>query len=161
MARTSDDHSLGGTAESSNLDTRPWSTRNLGLWPRTLSARITLSLTLLTRVLAQDEAETPIPLVISNGCSEVIWPGIGTQNGIGPGTGGFALSPATSMQMYVSPDWQGRIWGRTNCSFNADGTGPSNLNGVNGNGAACLTGDCFGRLDCKFTVCLRQRLEAP
>jgi len=95
---------------------------------------------------------TPIPLVVTNNCAEMIWPGIGTQNGIGPGTGGFELGPGQSRNMWVSPDWQGRVWGRTNCSFNEDGTGPSNLNGVNGNGAACLTGDCFARLDCEFTV---------
>ncbi|KAK4162518.1 Hsp70-like protein [Cladorrhinum sp. PSN259] len=94
---------------------------------------------------------TPIPLVVTNNCGETIWPGIGTQNGIGPGTGGFELTSGESRYMFVSPDWQGRVWGRTNCSFNADGTGPSNLNGVNGNGAACLTGDCFARLDCEFT----------
>ncbi len=56
--------------------------------------------------------------------------------------------------MRVSWDWQGRVWGRTNCSFNANGTGPSQLNGVRGNGAACLTGDCFGVVDCQFTVSL-------
>jgi hypothetical protein len=50
----------------------------------------------------------------------------------------------------VSPDWQGRIWGRTNCSFNVGGSGPSQLNGVNGNGAECAT----GVLDCVNTVSL-------
>lgn len=96
--------------------------------------------------------ETPIPIIITNNCPETIWPGIGTQNGEGPGTGGFELHPTFSVQLYVSPTWQGRVWGRTNCSFNPMGTGPSNLNGVNGNGAACSTGDCFGVMDCKFSV---------
>ncbi|KAK4246984.1 putative thaumatin family protein [Corynascus novoguineensis] len=50
--------------------------------------------------------------------------------------------------MFVSPDWAGRIWGRTNCSFNADGSGPSTYSGVDGYGAACVTGDCLGKLDC-------------
>ncbi|KAK3497646.1 thaumatin family-domain-containing protein [Neurospora hispaniola] len=94
---------------------------------------------------------TPIPLVITNSCPDTIWPGIGTQNGIGPEVGGFELTPGETKPLFVSPDWQGRVWGRTNCSFNNDGTGPSNLNGVNGNGAACMTGDCFGRLNCEFT----------
>ena len=103
-------------------------------------------------ITADSTPETPIPLVVTNNCPETIWPGIGTQNGIGPGTGGFALDTMTRREMWVSPNWQGRIWGRTNCSFNEEGTGPSNLNGVNGNGAACSTGDCFGRLNCQFTV---------
>lgn len=95
--------------------------------------------------------QTTIPLIITNACPSTIWPGIGTQNGHGPGTGGFMLEPKSSRKMFVSPNWQGRVWGRTNCSFNDAGTGPSNLNGVNGDGAACATGDCFGRLDCQFT----------
>lgn len=93
-----------------------------------------------------------IPLIVTNNCADTLWPGIGTQNGVGPGTGGFELSPGQTNQMFVSWDWQGRVWGRTNCSFNSDGTGPSNLNGVDGAGAACLTGDCFGKLDCQYGV---------
>ena len=96
--------------------------------------------------------DTSIPLIISNLCESTIWPGIGTQAGTGAGTGGFALDPGTSRNLTVSPDWQGRIWGRTNCSFNVGGSGPSQLNGVNGNGAACATGDCGGVLDCVNTV---------
>jgi hypothetical protein len=92
------------------------------------------------------------PLIIVNNCPNTIWPGIGTQHGVGPGTGGFALAPQAWWGGWNSWDWQGRVWGRTNCSFNANGTGPGNLNGVNGNGAACLTGDCMGVLDCQFTV---------
>lgn len=94
-----------------------------------------------------------IPLVISNNCGENIWPGIGTQAGTGAGTGGFELASGSSKSLTVSPDWQGRIWGRTNCSFNVAGTGASNLNGNNGGGAACTTGDCGGVLSCVLTVC--------
>ncbi|KAK5656351.1 hypothetical protein OQA88_4731 [Cercophora sp. LCS_1] len=81
----------------------------------------------------------------------MLWPGIGTQNGKGPGTGGFALEAGETKTLFVASNWQGRVWGRTNCSFNDDGTGPVNLNGVNGAGAACMTGDCFGMLNCQFT----------
>jgi hypothetical protein len=96
--------------------------------------------------------DASIPLIISNLCESTIWPGIGTQAGTGAGTGGFALDPGTSRNLTVSVDWQGRIWGRTNCSFNVGGSGPSQLNGVNGNGASCATGDCGGVLDCVNTV---------
>jgi hypothetical protein len=98
------------------------------------------------------EKRDSVPLVISNQCGDTIWPAIGTQAGTGAGTGGFELDAGTSMNLMVSGDWQGRVWGRTNCSFNPTGTGASNLNGNNGAGAACSTGDCGGVLSCVVTV---------
>ena len=92
------------------------------------------------------------PLIVTNMCAETVWPGIGTQAGTGPGTGGFELKPGSTKSLTVSNDWQGRIWGRTNCSFNELGTGASNLNGNNGAGRACQTGDCAGKLSCVLTV---------
>ena len=96
---------------------------------------------------ATNHTATPIPLLVTNSCPDTIWPGIGTQHGIGPGTGGFELAAGTSAQLYVGRDWQGRVWGRTNCTFNG------NENGVNGGGAACMTGDCYGVLNCQVSVC--------
>ncbi|KAH6854850.1 hypothetical protein B0I37DRAFT_41133 [Chaetomium sp. MPI-CAGE-AT-0009] len=52
---------------------------------------------------------TPIQFTIVNGCGEPIWPGIVTQNGIGPAAGGYKLTPGTSRKMFVSADWAGRI----------------------------------------------------
>lgn len=95
-----------------------------------------------------------VPLKISNYCEQTIWPGIGTQAGTGPGTGGFELDSGDVKELEVGADWQGRIWGRTNCTFNELGTGASNLNGNNGAGAACTTGDCAGVLSCVLTVCI-------
>lgn len=92
-----------------------------------------------------------VPLVIVNNCAETLWPGIGTQGGTGPGTGGFQLASGDRRNLTVGNDWQGRVWGRTNCSFNALGTGASNLNGNNGAGRACITGDCGGVLSCVLT----------
>jgi hypothetical protein len=93
-----------------------------------------------------------VPLVISNNCAETVWPGIGTQAGTGAGTGGFELASGDSKSLTVSADWQGRVWGRTNCSFSVDGSHASNLNGNDGSGAACNTGDCGGVLSCVLTV---------
>lgn len=92
------------------------------------------------------------PLVVSNMCPETIWPGIGTQAGTGAGVGGFALKTGESRSFSVSADWQGRVWGRTNCSFAVGGDGASNANGNDGSGSACVTGDCGGLLDCAITV---------
>lgn len=90
--------------------------------------------------------EGTVPIIFTNNCSDIIYPGITTQFGDGPELTGFRLDPNWSDTKYVSRDWQGRIWGRTNCSFNYDGTGP-----VTGNGRACGTGDCNGLLECLVT----------
>lgn len=83
--------------------------------------------------------EPTVPLVITNRCDSTIWPGLATQSGTGPGTGGFELAAGKSKKLRVAWNWQGRIWGRTNCT-------------VNGESCACQTGDCFAKLDCEFSV---------
>jgi beta-mannosidase len=95
------------------------------------------------------------PLQVTNRCPEAIYPAIATQAGTAPAVQGFMLATGATMNLTVSADWQGRVWGRTNCSFNAQGTGPQNAGGNNGGGAACLTGDCNGIVDCRVTVCGR------
>lgn len=89
------------------------------------------------------------PLLVTNNCPNDIWPGISTQSGNGPKTTGFKLSPGETKNQTVSEDWQGRVWGRTNCTFNSDGTGPAS-----GGGKACYSGDCNGILNCKVGVSL-------
>ena len=95
-----------------------------------------------------------VPLVVKNLCAETIYPGIVTQSGTPPSSGGFELQSGQTKNFTVGADWQGRVWGRTNCSFNAAGTGPSNDGGLNGGGVACGTGDCGGIVECKATVCI-------
>jgi hypothetical protein len=80
-----------------------------------------------------------IPMKITNNCNTKIWPAVFTQHGVGPGVGGFELRPHESANLFVGPTWQGRIWGRTNCT-------------VNGESASCSTGDCWHMLDCPATV---------
>ena len=103
----------------------------------------------LAYVLRRDDT---VPLVTKNLCSETIYPGIVTQSGTAPSVGGFELQTGESRNLTVGADWQGRVWGRTNCSFNSAGTGPSNNGGNNGGGRACGSGDCGGIVDCKATV---------
>ena len=100
------------------------------------------------RQLRDLEPAGDVPLKITNLCPGTIWPAIFTAEGIGPGTGGFELLQENTVDLYVSSTWNGRIWGRTNCSFIEDGTRPSNLNG----GMACSTGDCGGVLNCGTAV---------
>ncbi len=88
------------------------------------------------------------PIRVTNSCPETIYPGFVTQAGEGPSKGGFELTSGSSESQTVSADWQGRVWGRTNCSFNTAGTGTAS----NGGGPACTTGDCGSIVDCKATV---------
>ncbi|KAK1056833.1 hypothetical protein LTR33_013798 [Friedmanniomyces endolithicus] len=60
-------------------------------------------------------------------------------SGTGPSTTGYAAQPNTNLTVYVSSDWQGRVWGRTNCTFSSSG----------GGGSSCTTGDCGGLQACK------------
>lgn len=62
------------------------------------------------------------------------------------------MQTGETKRLTVGADLQGRVWGRTNCSFNSAGTGASNTGGNDGGGAACLTGDCGGVVNCKGTV---------
>lgn len=110
----------------------------------------------LAYVLQRDET---VPLVVTNLCAETIYPGIVTQAGTAPSTGGFELQTGDTRNLTVGADWQGRVWGRTNCSFNSAGTGPSNNGGYNGGGVACGSGDCGGIVNCKATVCGRARRQ--
>lgn len=88
------------------------------------------------------------PIKITNLCPSDIYPAIQTQAGTGPPSGGYHARPGNTTTFDVSANWQGRIWGRTNCSFNSNGAS------LNASAPACLTGDCGGLLDCKGTVSL-------
>lgn len=84
-----------------------------------------------------------VALQISNQCPGTIWPAVYTMSGSGNSNTGFSLSPGGNKTVYVPLDWQGRVWGRSNCSFSSNGQASS------GNGQACTTGDCGGVLACK------------
>lgn len=77
-----------------------------------------------------------VPLLITNRCRETIWPGLYTANGTGPKDLGFELASRSTRNLSVFSDWNGRVWGRTNCSFDGAGMG------------RCGSGDCGGRLGC-------------
>lgn len=91
----------------------------------------------ITRPLTK--RDNAIPLIVTNNCPDVLWPGIATQAGDAPETHGFELGPETSKHLTVGPTWAGRVWGRTNCT-------------VGGDTATCQTGDCLGKLNCVFGV---------
>src|SRR5579859_4282966 len=79
-------------------------------------------------------------ITITNSCPVDLWPAVLTTNNTGPYTGGFYLPSVKSAELWVSYDWTGRIWARTNYTFNeTSNTGP------------CFTGSCANVVNC--TLC--------
>lgn len=97
-------------------------------------------------LVARQDSE--LPLTVTNNCEEVIYPAILTQGGTGPKQSGFRLGPGDSVPQNVSASWRGRVWGRTNCTFDEDGNVPSSSQG----GTACSTGDCGAFVECPGAV---------
>lgn len=91
----------------------------------------------ITRPLTKRDKS--IPLIVTNNCPDILWPGIATQAGEAPELHGFELGPGQTMSLTVGPTWAGRVWGRTNCT-------------VGGDTATCQTGDCLGKLNCVYGV---------
>lgn len=87
--------------------------------------------------------DSDVAIQVTNNCGENIYPAITTGAGTGPPSSGFLLEPGETLSQLVSSNWQGRVWARTNCTFNAEGTASAN-----GSGPACLTGDCGGTVKC-------------
>ncbi|WOL12297.1 pathogenesis-related protein 5-like isoform X2 [Canna indica] len=71
---------------------------------------------------------------IVNYCKTTIWPGITPGDSFDGG--GFALKPGESAVFTAPVGWIGRIWGRTGCDFDSDGSG------------SCQTGACGSALKC-------------
>jgi len=78
-------------------------------------------------------------ITITNNCGFNIWPGILTSESTGPGTGGFFLASTKSVTLSVANNWSGRIWARTNCTFNEANVG------------SCATGSCGNALNCSVS----------
>lgn len=100
----------------------------------------------MKRAVTARQSGGSVPLITTNNCAATIWPAIVTQAGTGPGSTGFELASGKSKNQTVSSGWQGRVWGRTNCTFGTNGFSA-------GGGVACDSGDCGGTLSCKATVC--------
>ncbi|SMR46430.1 unnamed protein product [Zymoseptoria tritici ST99CH_3D1] len=86
----------------------------------------------------QNNNSSGLQIVISNMCADKIWPGVVTQSSTGPTASGFELDSGANRTINVANDWQGRVWGRTNCSFSSDGSSQG----------SCTTGEC-GALNCR------------
>ncbi|XP_066394718.1 thaumatin-like protein 1 [Miscanthus floridulus] len=70
---------------------------------------------------------------LTNSCGYTVWPGLLSSAGSPPlPTTGFALAPGGSRTVDAPAAWSGRIWGRTLCAADDQGSGRF----------ACATGEC-------------------
>jgi hypothetical protein len=72
---------------------------------------------------------------IVNYCQETVWPGVTPGDNFNGG--GFELKSGQSIVFTAPVGWSGRIWGRTGCKFDKNGSG------------SCKTGPCGTSLKCK------------
>jgi len=73
---------------------------------------------------------------VKNNCSQTVWVGAFSSNQPQPNSGGWALAAGASSSVAIANGWNGRFWGRRNCTFDASGAG------------MCETGDCGRGLLC-------------
>lgn len=69
-----------------------------------------------------------------NYCKETIWPGITHSENFT--NGGLTLKPGQSAVYNAPAGWNGRIWARTGCDFDKNGSGK------------CQTGGCGTNINC-------------
>ncbi|WCJ35086.1 Pathogenesis-related thaumatin superfamily protein [Euphorbia peplus] len=83
-------------------------------------------------LLAISQGVSGATFTLINRCSYTVWPGILSNAGSTPlDSTGFQLLSGGSRSFQSPPNWSGRFWGRTGCTFDpATGQG------------SCLTGDC-------------------
>ncbi|KAJ9537433.1 hypothetical protein OSB04_030166 [Centaurea solstitialis] len=75
-----------------------------------------------------------ITFTIINDCNFTVWPGF---YGNPVFNSGFELTESNSRSFEIE-SWNGYLWGRTGCTFNASGHG------------SCVTGDCgIGEMECR------------
>ncbi|XP_011012813.1 PREDICTED: thaumatin-like protein [Populus euphratica] len=72
---------------------------------------------------------------IVNYCQETVWPAVTPGDNFNGG--GFELKSGQSIVFTAPVGWSGRIWGRTGCKFDKNGSG------------SCKTGPCGTSLKCK------------
>lgn len=71
-------------------------------------------------------------ITLINRCDYTVWPGTLSNAGSPPlDSTGFELPQGGSRSFQAAPNWSGRFWGRTGCTFD-----PNTSQGT------CLTGDC-------------------
>jgi Thaumatin family len=71
-----------------------------------------------------------------NSTSQTVWPAAQSSAKDPMPVTGWVLPPGATISFLIDDHYNGRIWGRTGCSFNSSGQGH------------CVTGDCDGHFQC-------------
>ncbi|KAJ8772811.1 hypothetical protein K2173_027988 [Erythroxylum novogranatense] len=97
-------------------------------------------LSLVLIFLTTSKGVSGATFTVTNKCGYTVWPGILSNAGSSPlESTGFELPSGGSRSFQAPPNWSGRFWGRTGCTFD-----PSTGQG------SCSTGDCStNQLECK------------
>ncbi|PWW71931.1 Osmotin, thaumatin-like protein [Tuber magnatum] len=99
----------------------------------------------LANILSPSPLSTAFPstptrnIKITNNCPEDLYPAIIGSDGTPLGETGFYLASNDARTVVVPSSWVGRVWARTNCTFDGNGRGH------------CGTGDCDKKLVCGTT----------
>ncbi|RUS24252.1 thaumatin family-domain-containing protein [Jimgerdemannia flammicorona] len=103
-----------------------------------ISALALLSVSVVDAGVAHKRA-APHTITVVNRCSFPIWPALFTSAGgqPSPSTTGWKQESGKSYTLTVPGNWNGRLWGRTNCDFSKSGL------------QNCDTGYCVGGLQCQ------------
>jgi len=87
-------------------------------------------------------AAAPVPgagqrlITFVNSTAQTVWPAAQADPGYPLARTGWVVPPGGSVSFLMPDHWNGRLWGRTGCRFDAAGNGH------------CVTGDCDGRFQC-------------
>nr|UPH74557.1 thaumatin-like protein [Allium sativum]UPH74558.1 thaumatin-like protein [Allium sativum] len=94
-----------------------------------------ISFVILTVLILKSHCTT---FTFTNKCDTTIWPGILTNAGSAPlNPTGFELEPGQTQSFQAPTGWSGRLWARTGCSTDSNGSW------------LCRTGDCgSGQVEC-------------
>ncbi|GAA6042468.1 hypothetical protein JCM8097_003042 [Rhodosporidiobolus ruineniae] len=93
---------------------------------------------LAATVLAASAVKADRTITVKNNCQWTIWPAIFTSGGTAPSHAtGWEAAAGSTDSFTAAEDWNGRVWGRTECSFAGQGL-PTD----------CVTGGCNGGLEC-------------
>ncbi|KAF3446792.1 hypothetical protein FNV43_RR11972 [Rhamnella rubrinervis] len=97
------------------------------------------SIYIITLILLLCKGTAGATFTLINRCSYTVWPGILSNAGSDRlDTTGFELPTGGSRSFQAPPNWSGRFWGRTGCTFD-----PNTSQG------SCATGDCgSNQLEC-------------